>query len=106
MIKSSIEPVDIDASKHLWDAFGNMETEISAGWIVRFCQQQNSWEPFSVEDLERFYHEKLGKVESFHFNRLVTGGGSAPATVEIKDGMVHVLPGFIYRCYESSPAGK
>jgi len=65
-----IKPKDIDASEHLFGAFGNNETEVSAGWIVRFAQKRNAgWTPFTYEEINGFYSEKLN--DGFTFNQLV-----------------------------------
>ena len=53
-----IRPEHINTkARHFWDAFGNHEKEISAWWIVAFCQKQGSWLEFSLEQLEAFYNE-------------------------------------------------
>ncbi len=52
-----IRPSSIDATKHFYGAFGHCQTEFSAGWIVRFCQQRtgDNWRPFTRADLLAFY---------------------------------------------------
>lgn len=66
-----IAPEDINAKKHLFESFDNMETEISAGWLVRFAQARGQgWAPFTLAEIEAFYHRKYPR-ESFEFNRLV-----------------------------------
>ena len=99
MTISVIKPRDIDASQHFWDAFGNYETEISAWWIVKFCQARNSWAPFFYDELNSFYTAN-GRKEHFRFNRLVQEG-----FIEEKDDLYHITHRFICRCYEASPAG-
>jgi len=95
------EPLDINAKVHLFDSFNNKETEISAGWIVRFCQQRKKgWEPFSYEDIDRYYKSR-GRKEKFWFNRLVTSG-----FILKEDDKYIITPGFVYRCHKSSPAKK
>ncbi len=68
-----VRPSDIDASKHLFDAFENMETEISAGHIIRLMQQKGDWEPFTYGELNSFYQKSCGAghVGSFTFNHLL-----------------------------------
>lgn len=62
-----IDPSDINTSRHFFGAFGNHETEVSANWIVRFCQQRdNTWSPFTYAEIEKFY-----KFTGFTFNRLI-----------------------------------
>lgn len=69
-----IKPSDIDTSPslHWFGAFGKMEREISARWIVRFCQSRGNWEPFTYENVERFYND--GGYEGFVFNGLIDPG--------------------------------
>jgi hypothetical protein len=117
-----VQPQHIDASKHLFNAFDNSETEISAGWIIRFLQARNqSWEPFTYEEINGFYAQKY--QHGFRFNRLVepemvppslarafagyhdpripVGGGWL---VKGDDGKYYVTVDFITRCFQSSPA--
>ncbi len=118
-----IQPKDIDASKHLWEAFDHCETEISAGYILRMCQERGGWFPFTQEEIEEFYR-RSGYV-NFHFNRLVEpeevplslarafagyreplmfkGGGWV---VFGGDSKYRVTEDFIRRCYKSSPAQR
>jgi len=66
-----IQPQNIDASAHLWDSFGNTETEISAGWVIRFLQERGEgWKPFTYAEINAFY-ERKSKFKGFGFNRLV-----------------------------------
>ncbi len=117
-----IQPKDINADRHLWDAFNNMETELSAGYIVRMCQERGGWFPFTQEEIEEFYHRSSGHT-GFCFNRLVEpemiprslarafaghfsplvpmGGGWV---VLCADGKYRVTEDFIRRCHKSSPA--
>ena len=56
-----IRPSDIDASKHLFSTpWQNGETETSAGWIVRFCQERDGddWRPYDHADLLVYYRER------------------------------------------------
>ena len=97
-----IAPKDINTSQHFWNAFGHSETEVSANWIVRFCQYRNQgWLPFTVEELECFYQEKLGKKEKFWFNRLHTD--YSQSLLRIENNVVHVSRSFVAKCYASSP---
>lgn len=90
-------PADIDASKHMFDAFGNNETEVSAGYIVRLCQRKGNWTSFTEEEIEAFYQEAGHR--DFWFNNLISGGW-----IVKEDGCYLVTPEFIGRCYRSSPA--
>lgn len=93
-----IHPADIDASQHLWNCFDHAETEVSAGWIVRFCQERGSgWEPFAVADLEAFYARK--HADGFTFNKLPHRGW-----VWLRDGLCILSDEFVTRCFVASPA--
>jgi len=110
-----IQPDDIDTSKHFFDAFGHMETEISAHYIVGLCQQKGSWGPFTKEEIENFYRSK-GHQEGFSFNALIES-----KTERLFDGRTHTIggewiihegeeyiitPEFIRQVFKSSPANK
>lgn len=107
-----IKPSDINAEEHLWNAFDNNETEVSAGYIVRLCQRKGGWLPFSDEEIESLYRE--AGHSHFSFNRLVEPGmaffilrGSVPVgggwIVKGDDGLYRVTDDFILRCFKSSP---
>jgi hypothetical protein len=108
-----ITPEDIDISRHLFDAFGNMETEISAHYIISLCQQKGGWESFTQQEIENYYRSK-GHEDGFTFNALIepmtqrlfgglshtVGGGFI-----IKEGDIFkITPQFIERAYKSSPS--
>jgi hypothetical protein len=95
-MKYDIKPLDINAKKHFWNAFGQNEKEISAGWIVRLMQQDNKWNPFTKKDIERFYNQS--GFRNFWFNGLDDG-----QHIIEKDGIYEVTPLFVAKCYQSSP---
>jgi len=108
-----IRPSDIDASTHFWDAFGNSETEVSANYIVAFCQERVGWFPFTFKQLNRFYlANKPEGHEDYTFNGL---RHAQPGTLEWlqdeenqfvqfgKDGKFRVTHEFVARCFLSSP---
>ena len=116
-----VQPKDINASQHLWDAFDHMETEVSAGYIVRLCQEGGEWVPFTREEIEEFYGRS--GHHGFCFNRLVepemvptslarafAGYHDAPVpkgggwVVLGGDGKYRVTEEFIQRCFKSSPS--
>ena len=108
----SVNPSEIDASKHLWDAFGHRETEISAGYIIRMLQEVGEWKSFTEEEIEEFY-QRSGHT-GFSFNGLViparetlfdgrthqVGGGFVN---KMPDGSYEVTEEFVNRAYEASP---
>lgn len=98
--QTPIRPSDINARRRFWNAFGSLETETSAAWIVSFCQQRNvdSWKPFALVDLQKFYAEGRQREETFLFNALLGSG-----FVRVVDGMVEVSLRFVTKCYDASP---
>jgi hypothetical protein len=69
-----IMPCDIPSNfTHLWCAFDHCETEISAAYILRFCQEQGSWAPFGYKQINAFYR-RTSKFHTFTFNRLIDPG--------------------------------
>jgi hypothetical protein len=93
-----IAPRRIDTSGHFWNAFGNHKTEISANWIVWFCQERSGWHPFTLAELEEFYHAN-GFAGGFEFNGLDTDG-----FVALRDGKYELTHEFVASCFKSSPA--
>lgn len=92
-----IDPADIRADRHFYDAFDNSETEISAGWIVRFCQERKQgWKPFTYKQIDAFYASK-GVKDGFTFNRLI------PSFIVQKGRRYYITPQFVGKCYTASP---
>ena len=92
-----VQPNQIDTWHHFLDAFGKYKVEVSARYIVRFCQQRGrGWEPFSYEDITDFYRQ-VGPGDDSWLNRLTTRG-----YVVEKGGFYHVTDEFIARCYKAS----
>lgn len=97
-----IQPDDIDTGRHFWEAFGHMETEFSARWIVLFCQARGNWSPFTEEDLETFYNRRAGYT-GFWFNRLLR---EDQKYIQVNGTTYTVTPTFIERCSIASPKSK
>jgi len=94
----TITPEDIVITNHLWDSFGQHESEISADWLVRFAQdRKQGWRPFSHDDIEAFY-SRSGKLHGFSFNRLVSGGFIRMTA----DNTYHYTEDFVARCYRAA----
>lgn len=119
--QTPITPNDISINQHFWDAFGNNETEVSAHWIVRFCQERGTgWEPFTYDEINSFYQAncKAKHPGNFTFNRLIPGvhkhmtaqsfpygetrDNNAVITVD-SGGHYHITAKFVAACYKSSP---
>jgi hypothetical protein len=69
-----IKPSDINAAEYMWDSFDNMETDISAGWIIRLLQEKgNEWVPFTYGELNAYYRKncKAQNVGNYTFNHLL-----------------------------------
>lgn len=107
-----IKPRDINANQHLFDAYGNNETEISAGYIIRMCQEKGSWSPFTKDEIEEFYKNK-GHNDGFSFNQLVDQGISYSMVtgrhivgggwIVLKNGKYHLTTTFVEAAFKSSP---
>lgn len=95
------KPEDLQTTEHYWDTFGNSETEVSARWIVRFCQARGKgWEPFTYDEINDFYQrERKNTNDRFTFNQLVEGTHnhvSARSTPPEGKVCIRTLPGFGY----------
>ncbi len=92
-----IRPSDINIEQHFWGAFGKMEKEVSARWIVEFCQKNgDTWAEFPVADLEALYQSH--GYGGFRFNGLNDG-----ELLSIVDGRCKVSHQFVVKCFESQP---
>ncbi len=109
-----IVPNDIGMSHRMWDAFGHLETDTSAGWIVMLCQERGTWAPFTQAELDAFYH-RVRPNESFNFNRLINAGLAHYARGSVMMGggwivregdVLYVTEDFVLRCFKASPATK
>jgi hypothetical protein len=74
----------------------NSETEVTVAWLWNFVIDRNKeLESFPKKDLLKYYHKKLKKVESFHFNKLCF-----ETDLNISDKEVISFTGeFIEHCY-------
>lgn len=116
-----IRPEQIDCTRHFFDAFDNMETEISAKWIVKFAQARaRGWAPFSYEDINGFYSRTI--KDGYRFNRLVNPEMVPPSLARAFAGIIeprvpvgggwivkidelyYITDEFVRRCFKSSPA--
>lgn len=95
-----IGPGDINTGVHFFDAFGKSEREVSANYIVRFCQTRGWWVPFTKGEIEDFYNA-FG-YENFQMNGLDDDGN----IVLDGQGRYCVTHEFVARCFLSAPADK
>ncbi len=106
-------PEQIDTTRPFWEAFGHAETETSASYVVRFCQERGNWESFTYDEINAFYLKLRGHSarggDHFTFNRL-TGdrrGSDGRLTVSWivkgKDDRFHITEAFVEACYKASP---
>ena len=92
----TITPDDIKITRHLFDAFGHYETEVSAQWLVLFAQERGKgWEPFTHEEIEAFYNKS--RRYNFSFNHLYRDG-----FIEVRDHLHHFTEQFIANCYKAA----
>ena len=83
-----------------WGAFDNMETEVSAMWIVRLMQRNGDrWRAFTDDEIEAEY-SRSGRYTGYTFNRLTGGLGWV---VRGRDGKYRVSHDFICRVFASAP---
>lgn len=113
-IPTKIEPSDIDCSRHFFDAFGNSETEVSARWVVRFCQDRgDGWADFTYADIEEYYQSK-GMKDGFWFNKLFAMDCLHDKTFKPENNwdrheesdIITIDFRFVARCYVSSRGGS
>lgn len=86
------QPKEIDTSRHFWNTFDNMEREVSARWIVKFCQNRGQgWTFFTVTELEHYYCQH--GFRNFWFNGLIEQG------YLLRDGdNITITPEFVVQC--------
>ncbi|MFA6594185.1 MAG: hypothetical protein WCT16_02905 [Candidatus Buchananbacteria bacterium] len=93
-----IRPSDINATRHLFDAFGHYETEISAVLLVGLAQENGDWRDFTKAEIDEF------SGQDFYFNRLTSSG--KPPIKKNGDGTFSFTHEFIARCFQVSPANN
>jgi len=96
-----IQPKHISTKSHFWEAFGNMESEVSAWLIVALCQRAGGWVPFTKKEIDVY-----GK-QNFFFNGLCDNRNPQAGNNFVilgEDGRYRVTQEFIAICFKSSPA--
>ncbi len=92
-------PSDIDVTKQLMGVFDNSLRDISAWWIIKFCQDRGKgWEPFPLEELEAYC--LTFNHHPFHLHGLNWQG----FLVRVSEDQWEVTTEFVLRCYRESPA--
>lgn len=91
-----VAPSHINTSRHLWNAFDKMETEISALWLVRLAQERGDWSSFTDQEIAAFYQRKH-RGAFFHFN------GAQDYLILDGTGRFHFTHQFVARCFLASP---
>lgn len=95
------EHISLDGSfmGSIWE---NMETEVSAYWLIKFARDRKSWAPFNLAELADFYHKKHPDSQ-FWFNKLF-GHRTDPDYIHKDDfGNFFFTKEFIVECYRLSP---
>lgn len=93
-----VQPKDINAKQHFFNGFDNSEREIPASWIVHFCQvRARGWEPFTKDDIERFYNGY--GYTNFWFNGLI----EPKYGIVLIGSVYHIEHNFVARCWLASP---
>lgn len=81
-----IRPDDINGNRNfLGTIWRQMESEVSAAWLVKFAHRRGSWKPFTRSELEAFYHEKRPAGERFWFNKLIDSQDPGNSHIQILD---------------------
>lgn len=94
-----IAPDQIDATGDFPGIFGKCESEVAAACIMRLCQKNGGWEPFTLGDLKSVTMDKLDKF-------LVQVGVQCLVRGEFiirRKRRYYLTEEFIQRCYEYFP---
>jgi hypothetical protein len=115
-----IQPEHIDASRIealMGSQFQHLEREVSAMWIVRFCQQKGNWDNFPKQSLQH-YCTTHGHSQDYNFNGLdrlgfieVFDGPCAIRTpfsvgVGMFKDVCAITHEFVAICFHASPAAE
>ena len=101
--KELIKPEYIADGK-IWDAFGSMENESSAFWIVKLSKQRGHWGDFTREDIDALYGEAYNG-SPFKFNDLISDGFIVMHNDDDENKTwFKITNRFVSRCFEKHPA--
>ena len=99
-----IKPENIDGKDvycFMGSVWQNMETEVTAYWLVKFAKQRGSWAPFRMDELLAMYHVKHPDSR-FCFNKIMPHNGDSYI---FEDGeYLHFTTEFVAAVYALSPA--
>ncbi|MFA6526764.1 MAG: hypothetical protein WCT26_05165 [Candidatus Buchananbacteria bacterium] len=95
-MKYPIKPSDINTKRHFFDAFGKMEAETTANYLVRLAQKNGDWRNFTKAEIDEF------SKHDFWFNGL--DQGQHPSIKTNEDGSFSFTHKFVAKCFLASPA--
>jgi hypothetical protein len=101
-----ILPEMIDLSEELRNTFGQLEQELAAVAVVRFCQITGVWQVLSKEQIRRtfFSNNPVRGFQNFerYFDLLVDRGH-----LELRpDSLYQVSDIFVRRCFAGHPSAE
>ncbi len=101
-----IQPEDIDVRHPFLGVFGKFEAEEVARAIVRYAQNEDRWNPFTLSDVRKFL-QKVADSAIITIKGLQALQRKQFLEIDGVDADVYyVTDGFIDRCHEASPANK
>lgn len=109
---------DLTSRHDFMGVFRNMETEISASWLINFAMERAiepaiepamvrgcEWEPFTDKEIKIYYQKHLQIKEAFLFNKLIPNGFIAEE--KTADGTTyHFTPQFIKTAFAGLQRNK
>lgn len=112
-----VSPEDIRTDRQFIDAFGHWEAEEVARAIVRYCQREDNWKPFTEKEIEKFFGTRNSKGWLVKNLRAIIDNAIPRGLEELEkasylerdeedSGIYYVNERFIDRCHEVSPAEK
>ena len=95
-----IQPKHIDTQSRFWEGFIDYNTFLSARRIVKLCQENGGWFPFTKKQIDEY------SQSNFNFNRLcdsVDHGDERNFVVRGEDGRYRLTHEFILFCFRAAP---
>ena len=97
-----ISPDQIDVTEDFLGVFGRCASETAAVYIIRLCQKNKGWQPFTLGDLKRIKMDRTDKL-------LVPTGVWCLVQGEFivhKKRRYYLTEEFIQRCYNNFPVNS